>query len=184
MNLLQDYKQRWLPVQQKLASTIEQEGAPDSAARKLATGKSSTDVAMQFDKANQGLNASLSDRGILPGSSRANLATTGLGSDAAASTGLGKMMSEQQIDDAYTQGLGALTSLGRGQSAQVGQNLSSEASASGAQAQADAQASLASREGTAGVIGQTAGLGIQQAFKPQGTGIGPSGSGMSAWGTT
>ena len=168
--LLQDYKQRWLPVQQQLASTIEQEGAPNSSARRLAEGKSSTDTAMQFDKANTGLDASLSNAGVGPGSSRANLAITGMGSDAAASTGLGKLMSDQQVDDAYTQGLGALTALGRGESASVGQNLSEQAAASSAQASADAQASLEGREGAAGVAGQLAGFGLQQATGSGGTG--------------
>ncbi len=41
MELLQDYKQRWLPVQKKLASTIQQAGKEDSAARRMAAGKSS-----------------------------------------------------------------------------------------------------------------------------------------------
>jgi hypothetical protein len=160
--LLQDYKARWMPVQAALASTIEQEGQPNSAARKLAEGKSSTDVATQFDKAGTGLDAALSNSGVGPGSSRANLAITGLGSDQAASTGLGKMMSDQAIDDAYTQGLGALTALGRGESASVGSNLSSQAVASSAQAQADAESSLMNREGDAALGGQVAGFGIQQ----------------------
>lgn len=169
MQLLQDYKQRWLPVQQKLASTIEQEGEKGSAARRLAAGKSSTDVAMQFDKAQGALEKSLSNSGAAPGSSRANLAITGLGTDAAASTGMGHMMSEQAIDDAYTQGLGALTALGRGERATVGSNMSTMAADSAAQASADASAALTAREGYAGLVGQVGGFGLQQAMKGVGT---------------
>ncbi len=166
MQLLQDYKQRWLPVQQKLASTIQQEGKPDSAARRLAAGKSSTDVAMSFDKAGGALEKSLSNAGVSPGSSRANLAVTGLGTDAAGSTGIGHVMSDQAVDDAYTQGLGALTALGRGERAQVGQNMSTQAQASAQQASADAQAALMEREGNAAMIGQVAGFGLQRAMAP------------------
>src|SRR5665213_2123266 len=133
-NMLADYNQRWLPVQQKLASQIDAEGPENSNARQLAQGKATTDVAMDFDKAQTGLNASLSNNGAAPGSGRADLATAGMGGDAAASKGLGKMISDQQVDDAYTQGLGALTALGQGQSAQVSSNLSSQAAQSGQQA--------------------------------------------------
>ena len=163
--LLQDYRQRWLPVQTALASQIEQEGKPGSSAQKLAEGKSSTDTAMAFDKANTGLDAALSNAGVGPGSSRANLAVTGMGNDAAASTGLGKEMSDQAITDAYTTGLGALTALGRGESASVGQSMSQEAANSSTQASADAQASLMNQEGAAAVGGQVAGFGIQQGLK-------------------
>ena len=161
-NLLQDYRTRWLPVQQRLASTIEAEGKPDSAARKLAAGKSSTDVAMQFDNAGAGLEKSLSNAGVLPGSSRANLAVTGMGTDQAGSTGIGHLMSDQAVDDAYTQGLGALTMLGRGERASVGSSLSTEAANSSTQAAADANASMMSREGLGGLAGSVAGFGLQQ----------------------
>ncbi len=167
--LLGDYKQRWLPVQQKLASTIEQEGAKGSAARRLAAGKSSTDVAMNFDKAQGALEKSLTNSGAAVGSSKSNLAITGLGTDAAASTGVGHMMSEQAIDDAYTQGLGALTALGRGERATVGANMSNMAANSASQASADAASALATREGNAALIGQVGGFGLQQGMKGIGT---------------
>lgn len=179
--LLNDYKQRWLPVQQRLASTIEQEGAPNSAARELAAGKSSTDTAMQFDTAGKQLEKGLSNSGVAPGSSRANLAVAGLGTDAAASTGLGNMMSEQQVDDAYTQGLGALTALGRGERASVGTSLSQQAQQSSTQAAADAKASLTNRMGDASLVGQGIGFGLQQSMSPSTT---PGFNGTSGTGFT
>ena len=182
-SLLQDYRQRWLPVQRRLASTIEQEGKPDSAARRLAAGKSSTDVATQFDKAEGGLEKGLSNAGVLPGSSRANLAVTGMGSDAAGSTGIGHMMSDQAVDDAYTQGLGALTMLGRGERAEVGANLSTQAANSAAQASADAQASEMGREGIGGLAGTVGGFGLQQGLKKfGGTGGGAGTPGTGSFG--
>ncbi len=171
-NLLQDYRQRWLPVQQHLATTIEGEGKPNSAARRLAAGKSSTDTAMQFDKAEGGLEKNLSNAGVAPGSGRSNLAVTGMGTDAAGSTGIGHLMSDQSIDDAYTQGLGALTALGRGEKATVGQSMSTQAANSSVQAAADAQSSEMNREGNAGLAGQIGGFGLQQGLKSYGLGSG------------
>lgn len=169
VDLLNDYKQRWLPVQQRLAQTIEQSGAPNSAARRLAAGKASTDTAMQFDKAGGALEKGLANSGVLPGSSRANLAVAGLGTDAASSAGLGHLMSEQQIDDAYTQGLGALTALGRGEKAQVGTNLTQMAKASATQAQSDANISLMNRAGEAQLGGSVVGFGLQQGMSKLGS---------------
>lgn len=160
-NLMNDYQQRWLPVQQKLASTIEQEGPANSSARRLAAGKSSTDTAIAFDKTQGALEKGMANAGVAPGSSRANLAIAGTGADAAAATGLGHMMSDQAIDDAYTSGLGALTSLGRGEKAMVGSSLSQQARNSDAEASADASASLANRAGDARLAGQVVGFGLQ-----------------------
>jgi hypothetical protein len=164
--LLQDYKKRWLPVQQRLAKTIQGIGEPDSAARALATGKASTDIAIQFARGRGALEKSLTATGAGPGSARFKLATAGMGEDIARSTGMGTMIAEQQIDDAYTQGLGALMALGRGERAQVGTGLAQQATQSARQAQADAEASLMNRMGNAQVAGQAVGLGLQQWMQP------------------
>jgi len=169
MNQLQDYRQRWLPVQQHLASTILEQGAEGSEARTMAAGKASTDTAMSFDKANSALEKSLTNSGAAPGSARANLATTGLGTDEASAGGLGHLMSEQQMTDAYTQNLGALMSLGRGERATVGSSMTNMARDSAAQAQADAQAALMQRESNAQLVGQVAGFGVQQGLSKQGS---------------
>ena len=166
VQLLQDYRQRWLPVQQKLASQIEQEGAPGSDARKVAAGKASTDTAMAFDQAGKGLEESLSNAGVNPGSARANLAIAGMGTSAAASTGLGRMMSDQAIDEAYTQGLGSLSQIGRGEAATAGNAMAQEAQQSGVTANTDANIALMKAEGNAALGGQLAGFGVQHAFKP------------------
>lgn len=186
MALLQDYKQRWLPVQQRLAQTIEENAAPDSAARKLARGKASTDSEMAFAKAEQGLEKSLSNSGVGPGSSRANLAITGLGDDLSTSKGMGAVMTDQALDDAYTQGLGALAAIGRGERAQVSNSLSTQATNSAAQAQNDAEMAFAERQGNAQLFGQIGGLGLQQGLKsfgsspaPQGLTVDPNGYGMN-----
>lgn len=160
---LNDYKQRWLPVQQRLAQTIEAAGAEDSTERRMAQGRSSTDTAMAFDKVQGAVEKSLASGGAT------GLKVAGLGDDKAKSTGLGAVMSDQAIDDAYTQGLGALVQIGRGEAAQVGNSLSQQAQNSATQARADAEASAMEREGNAALIGQVAGFGLQQGFSAMGT---------------
>ena len=155
MAQLQDYKQRWLPVQQHLAQTIESEGAAGSVQRRMAEGRASTDNAMAFDKVQGGVEKSLASGG-------SPLKVTGLADDQSTSRGLGAMMSEQAIDNAYTEGLGALTKIGRGEAATVGTSMAQQASNSAMQAKADAEASAMNREGNAQMIGQVGGFGLQQ----------------------
>jgi hypothetical protein len=176
----------------KLASNIESEGKSGSAERKLAAGKGSTDTAISFDKAQGAIDKTLANAGVAPGSPRANLTTTGVGTDMAGSMGLSHLMSDQSIDDAYTQGLGAIMSEGQGQRAQVGQNMSTQAAASAQQADADASASLMQHEAIGSAIGTSAGFGLQRATRggfqqpqqpsqpQQSTGLGASLFGSSA----
>ena len=174
-NLFADYKKRWLPVQSALAQQTAEMGKPDSAARKMAAGRASTDTAIQFSKAQGGLEKGLANAGAAPGSGRFNLGVTGMGTDQAKATGLGAVAADQQIDDAYTQALASLAATGRGESAQVTDSLSRQATMSGRQAAADAEASLATRAAGMNLAGQFAGYGLQSAFKtptPQGPGMG------------
>lgn len=181
-NKLTDYQNRWLPVQQHLASQIQAMGQPGSAAQKNAEGRANTDSTIKFAGAQDQLQSNLADSGGL-GSSRSKLAIAGLGTDEAKSKGLGMTAADQQIDDAYTQSLGALTAIGQGQSAQVGNSLAQQASSSSAQATADADAALTSRMGNAKLIGQFAGYGMQSAMAPSTPKIpalnGPAGSGVN-----
>lgn len=160
-NQLADYKARWLPVQQHLASTVQESGAADSTTRRMASGKAATDTAIQFAGAQDKLTSTGANTVGL-GSSRAKLAISGLGTDQARSKGLGAVAADQQVDDAYTQALGALTSIGKGESAQVASSMSNQASMSARQAQADAEASMATRAGNMQLVGQVAGFGLQQ----------------------
>ena len=86
-------------------------------------------------------------------------------------------MSDQMLDDAYIQGLGSLAAIGRGERASVGQSLSAQAQQSGAQAQADASASLMEQQGNAALGAQLAGFGLQQGLSrlPSMTASSPSG---------
>ena len=186
-NLLVDYKKRWLPVQQRLGQQIQAMGAPDSAARRGAAGRASTDNAIAFSKAQGAVESRLAAQGAAPGSGRAIAAGEGLNEDAATSRGLGMMVADQHIDDAYLAGLGALAATGRGERAAVGDSMGRIAAQSGAQARADAEASALRRAGNAEVVGQLAGYGLQQAFKaptPQGPGMGRTVLGAQADGFT
>lgn len=162
--LMDDYKARWLPVQQNLASQIEAMGKPGSPQRTEAAGKASTDTAIQFSRAQGALEKSLTNRGAAPGSGRFAAGVTGLGDDAAKSSSLNQMISGQQIDDAYTKGLGALTAIGQGQSAEVSQGLTNQAQTSGLQAEADAKAALEDRMAMGGAIGTGLGMAGQKSM--------------------
>lgn len=193
VNLMADYRQRWLPVQTRLAGQIEAEGKEGSAARREAMGKAVTDTQMQFGQAQGALEKGLTNSGAAVGSSKSNLAVTGLGSDVAKSKGLSSMIGDQQITDAYTQGLGALMAIGQGKQANVANSLASQAQQSSYQARADASASMQERQGYAGLAGQAAGYGLQSAMTPGASGMTPfqqarnwatggSGTGGVQWG--
>ena len=164
MNQLQDYKRRWLPVQAQLASQIQRAGAPDSAERKMAAGKSSTDVAMSFEQAQGAVQKSLAGAGVDPSSSRAKLATVGLAADEAKTRGIGAMVTDKMVDDAYLQGLQALTSIGRGERASVASGLANQAATSAREAQTSAQISASERSGNAELAGQAIGAGLYAGF--------------------
>lgn len=166
--LMNDYKARWLPVQQNLATQIESLRSPTSPQRLAAAGKATTDTALQFSTAQGALSKSLADHGDALGSGRADLTTAGLGLDAAKSSGLGQMISGEQIDQAYTQGLGALAAIGQGQSAEVNTGLENQAANSGVQAQADAKAALQNAMGIGGAVGTGLGLAGQKYGSPAG----------------
>jgi hypothetical protein len=184
MQQLQDYKTRWLPVQNRLATQIQEAGKAGSAAREATTGRASTDAAMQFAQAEGALTKALSNRGANVGSSKAKLAITGMGEDKAKATGMGAMIADQQIDDAYTQGLMALTNIGRGERAEVATGLQSQAQQSARDAAASAQASAAGRAGEAQALGMAGGLGLNAALNrppgPQVPGISPQALGTQA----
>lgn len=169
-----DYEKRWLPVQKNLIAQAQDMGKADSAVRNRAEGRVAADSTAQFGAAEGALEKTLANNGVL-GSSRSKLAITGLGDDAAKSKGLGITMADQQVDDAYTQALGALAATGRGERAAVGNALNDQASSSARQATADAEAALADRAGKAQMVGQLAGFGLQS---------GMSNFGKSGVGTT
>jgi hypothetical protein len=102
-----DYEKRWLPVQKNLIAQAQDMGKADSAVRNRAEGRVAADSTAQFGAAEGALEKTLANNGVM-GSSRSKLAITGLGDDAAKSKGLGITMADQQVDDAYTQALGAL----------------------------------------------------------------------------
>lgn len=173
VNRFQDWKQRWLPVQKHLISQIQAAGKEGSQAREAAAGKAATDTAMQFAKTQAGVQKALTNSGAGAGSSKFNLAVAGAGGDQAKSKGLGLMVADQMIDDAYVQGLSAIAATGRGERATVSDSLGRMARQSGAQAAADAEAALSQRMGNAQVAGQLVGFGLQGALsKTPDTGFG------------
>ena len=181
-----DYKQRWLPLQRKLAENVSAMGEADSQERRQAAGKSSTDSAIRFGEAKQGVEAALTNQGAGPGSSKFALAETGLGADEAQSRGLGFVAADQAIDDAYLEGLGMISAMGRGESAGAIRGMGDVAQMSSRQAAQDAELAAQHRAGNAQMVGQVAGFGLSGGFKGVGdraqasfsnTGLGSSGFG-------
>lgn len=166
---LQDFKQRWMPVQQQMVQTINDMGARDSAPRQQARGMAATDTAAQFGDAQQKLQQQTASAGLM-GSTKQKLGIAGLGDDAAISSGMGIVGADQRVDDAYLQGLGQVMALGRGEKATAMQGLSSMARISGQQAASDAQMALQRRAGDAQIAGQALGLGLSGALGGMGTG--------------
>lgn len=163
MKQLADYRQRWAPLQRQLASKITGAGAPDSRERRQSAGKAATDNAVQFgDVERQVTSATSAATGL--GSSRTKLAIAGTGDDKATSRALGLAGADQAVDDAYMQGLGMLTAMGRGERAGAVQGMAEVAARSGRQATADAATSLRRRAGNAQLAGQVAGFGLAGGF--------------------
>ena len=169
VNLMNDYRQRWLPVQKKLIAQVQAEGAPNSEARREAAGKAATDTQMGFSAAQGEVEKQLTNSGAAIGSSKSNLAETGLGAELGKAKGFGTTISDQQIDEAYTQGLSALMSIGQGKGATVSNARANQAQLSGASAAAAAGAQAASQQGTGQLLGTAAGFGLQSAIGGFGT---------------
>lgn len=188
-----DYRQRWLPLQRNLASTITQMGAPDSRQRRQALSMSDAETTAQFGQAQDKLQANVGQTGGL-GSSKGKLAIAGLGEDQATASGLGKTQADQHIDDAYVQGLGSIMALGQGQKSSAISGMSDLATLSGRRAAVDAQNSLQDRIGNEQLVGTVAGMGMsgmgghatdgmQASFSTTGAGSSGFGTGL-AYGNT
>jgi hypothetical protein len=181
MQRVQDYRQRWMPMQRNLARTVDAMGEGGSAARKQARGIASTETEGQFAGARDTMEKGLAGTVGL-GSSKAKLAITGMGDDQASSTGMGLTLAEQQIDDAYTAGLTSIMNLGLGQKATAVQGMSQSAAMSGQRAAFDADSALGRRMGNAQLAGQMVGVGLgyQQRQDPNRGLFGPGYSGTQA----
>lgn len=181
MKQLADYRQRWSPLQRQLASKITAAGAPDSRARRQAAGKAAVDNTVQFGDAERQVTATTSAATGL-GSARTKMTITGMGDDKATSRALGLAGADQAVDDAYMEGLGMLTAMGRGERAGAVQGMADIAARSGRQAAADAATSLRRRAGNAQLVGQVAGFGLAGGFSqaPQPVQGLPSGADLDA----
>lgn len=167
---LKDYRQRWLPVQRNLADGVVRMGADGSFQRDQAQGIATTDTEAQFSRGRQKAEAGMAG-GM--GSSKAKLAITGMGEDQATSAGMGRTQAEQQIDDAYAQGLGSIMAIGQGQKADAITGMGQVADMSGRRAANDAFASLESRANNARTGAQIVGMGYGAAggWKPKPGGV-------------
>lgn len=164
---LADYKQRWLPVQMRMADTIMAMGKAGSEERRRATGAAAADTSAAFTRAAQQSAVAQENRGINTGSSRFKLAQTGLGADAARSRGVGQEVAQQSVDDAYIGGLQKIMALGRGQQTSAENNMGAAAGLSAQVAESDAMRSAQERAGQYELGGLAAGGAIGAMRYPQ-----------------
>lgn len=153
-----DFKQRWLPVQQKFAADVVKAGGADSFQRRRAATMSGVDNSAAYSQAADKLDATAAASGE-NGSSGHKLGITGMSDDRATSTGLGAVAANQAVDSQYVAGLGAVTSLGRGEKATAISGMEQSAAMSGRQAQADAMQSLENRQGNIQLASTAVGMG-------------------------
>lgn len=168
MAQMKDYRQRWLPLQRKLGENITAMGAEGSQQRKQAAGKASTDSAIRFGEAKGAVESALSSSSGSVGSSKTKLGIAGMGADEATSRGLGFVAADQAIDDAYLEGLGRITAMGRGERASAISGLGDVAQMSARQAAQDAELSAQRRAGNAQLVGQVAGFGLSAGMNAMG----------------
>lgn len=169
-NLMADYRQRLLPVQQRMIEATKTMGLEGSSTREAATGRAAADVEGRFGQAEQKLQAGLASSGTGVGSSKGKLALGGLSLDKAAAKGQNISISDQAVTNAYMQGLSTIAAMGRGERAQVSTGLAAQADMSAQQAAQDASLALGNRMGNAQLAGQAVGLGFSKAMTPGGAG--------------
>ena len=102
-NLMADYRQRLLPVQQRMIEATKTMGLEGSSTREAATGRAAADVEGRFGQAEQKLQAGLASSGTGVGSSKGKLALGGLSLDKAAAKGQNISISDQAVTNAYMQ---------------------------------------------------------------------------------
>lgn len=177
---LADWKQRWLPLQKKVAADITAANEPNSFQRRRASGMATTDTAARFSQAQGGLDAAAANTGTF-GGARQKLGITSMGDDQATSSGMGKVRADSSNDDAYIAGLGAITAVGRGEKATAVNGLASSAAISGQQAQADANESLQRQAGWGSLAGSVAGTAWGLKKPNQDPGLLPGGVGAAPY---
>lgn len=165
---LDDFRRRWQPVQQRMAEGIVRAGGADSFERRRAETMAKVDTTAAFGRTADAIDTTAAAAGEFGGSAY-KLAIAGSNADQATSSGLSAVQADQAMTDQTIQGLGAVTALGRGERASAMNNMGRVAAISGQQAQADAQASLATRMGNAQLAGQIVGMGAGLAMAQPGT---------------
>lgn len=154
---MEDFKQRWLPVQRKLARDISAAGAEGSFQRRRAATMAGVDTSARFGQAAEKLDQQAAASGSL-GTSAHKLGITGMAGDQATSQSMSTLAADQSVTDQYVAGLGAVTALGRGEKATAMNGMAQAAAMSGRQAEADAQRSLDNRLGNMQLVGTLAGM--------------------------
>jgi hypothetical protein len=189
------YKQDWLPLQQRASEIVRRMGEKDSYERTRAVGRAATEAGGAFDEASDAVAIGEQNRGVNAGSSAFRMKQAELGDERAQATGVAMAGAENAIDDAYVQGLSAIMATGRNQSGQGIRGLGESADMAGRNAAAAAGVAAQRRAGnielgssiagSAISYGRTQGWGQASGIKypggstgePMNTGVGPGDAG-------
>ena len=149
-----DWRQRWLPLQQQFFDdTMDAEPR-----RQRALGSAGADYAQAFGRAQQGLESRLYASGGAPGSGRYAMGLAGFVDQNAQGRGQGLADVDALIDDQYAQGLQTLIDIGRGERTQSLQGFSQAADAAQKRSFAEAEAAFNNRAAMQSAIGSAAGM--------------------------
>lgn len=110
----QDYSTRYLPVQQRLNSIVDEMGKPDSWQAQEAEGKGNVDAAASFARADQQRTAATLDKGINVGSGAFKFGITSNAAAEAETKGAAVNEGRIAISNAYLSGLNDITQTGQG----------------------------------------------------------------------
>jgi hypothetical protein len=173
-----DYRQRWLPMQQHLADVVNDMGQPDSWQRREAEGKGNVDVSAAFAARDSQQTASMMSRGINPGSSAFKMAVASGATAQAAAKGIAVEKGNQDIDRAYIENLSAITAAGQKLAGAATQGQSVAGEVASREAISNAQVQNQETANTYGAIG----FGIGALSSPQGkAALSSAGSGIADW---
>jgi len=154
-----DFNTRWKPVLQRFAAHAQRSMDPNSYEHRRAAGMATTDNAAAFAPAKEKLVASEAAKGAF-GSARQKLGLAEMDLDQATSGAMAETNTQQAVDDAALQQMGAAAAMGRGQQATAVNGMRTAADISGRQAAQDAQTALNERIGEVGLAAQAGGMAV------------------------
>jgi hypothetical protein len=174
LNRYQDYKQRWLPLQQRAIEVVEGFNKEGSWERERAQTNAGA-VGTQIDEVSDQVADADMNRGVDAGSSNFKLRQGALGDAKSKSVGIARAGADEEIDNAYVEGISNLMRIGSNQAAQGARSMGDAASVAVGAERAGAMEGAARRAGNYELAGTA--IGAAGSFARPGRGIGYTNTG-------